>query len=564
MSDAANPLFTLAIILIAGFIGGLLAKRVGLPSITGQILAGVLVGPAGAGVLEEASVASMYPLTDFALGLITISVGTHIKIPRLRNAGRRLTFLILCESTVTPAVVFLCCHYLLGSGWVIATLLAALSVSTAPATMLALIREQRAKGVFVKTLIAAVALNNIACILLFEIARVTVSDLLQGEYDHLGMDLIGPFRELGLAVVLGACVGFLLVFVGKRLKSRQQTTTASLIAILLAFGIARTLGISELLTGLFMGVTLANLAPREEHLGSQAFVQLEHAILALFFTFAGVGIHLDELAASGLLVIGVVAARMLGKYLSGFLAMSAAKAPSKMRQNVGLALVPQAGVAVGLLLVAKSEPAFSEFSALLTSVGLGSVALNEVVGPIATRQSIRRSGEGGRDRAKLIDFIHEENVVVNFQATDKTDAIRQLCDVLVRTNQLRIDKEKLLQSILDREAQSTTCFGEGLAIPHGVLPEGDEMVGAIGISKDGLNIETPDGRPIHCMVLLATPESQRGRHVEVLAALSKSILTEPSLQTLFFEAETAAEASEILHAEEFAGYNYFLAEEPNA
>lgn len=563
MPTAANPLLTLAIVLIAGFVGGLLSKRLGLPSITGQILAGVIVGPAGVALLSEHAVESMYPLADFALGLITVSVGTHLKFPRLRNAGRRLTFLVICESTVTPAVVFLACYYLLGAGWVVATLIAALSVSTAPATTLALVREQRAKGVFSKTLIAAVALNNIACILMFELARVTVGDLLLEEYDHLGMDLIAPFHKLGLAVLLGTVVGGLLVLVVRRLKTRQLITTASLIAILTAFGIARVVGVSELLTCLFMGACLANLAPREEHIGSHAFEQLQHGILAFFFTFAGVGIHLDELGSSGLLVLGVVGARMVGKYLAGFLAMWASGAPSKMRQNIGLALVPQAGVAVGLLLVAKSEPAFSDFSALLVSVGLGSVALNEVVGPIATRQSIRRSGEAGRDRAKLIDFIDEENVIVDFQATDKTDAIRQLCDILIRTNQLKIDKNALLESILEREKQSSTCFGEGLALPHGVLEDGDEMVGAVGISKEGLKLETPDGRPVHCMFLLATPASQRDRHVEVLAALSKSILQEPNLQSMLFGAQTAAEASEILHAEEFAGYNYFLTEEPD-
>lgn len=561
MSSAANPLLTLAIILVAGFLGGLFSKRLGLPSITGQILAGVLVGPAGFALLSEHAVESLLPLTDFALGLITVSVGSHLKIPRLRNAGRRLSFLVLCESTVTPAVVFLSLYYLLDSGWVVATLIAALSVSTAPATTLALVREQQAKGAFSKTLIASVALNNIACILMFELARVTVGDLLLNETDHLGMDLIAPFHKLGLAVLLGSFVGWILVLVVRKLENRKFITTASLIAILVSFGVARVVGISELLTCLFMGACLANLAPREEHLGSLAFEQFEHAILALFFTFAGVGIHLDELGSSGLLVLGVVGARIVGKYLAGFIAMSASRAPANMRQNIGLALIPQAGVAVGLLLVAKSEPAFQEFSSLLVSVGLGSVALNEVIGPIATRQSIRRSGEAGRDRAKLIDFIHEENVIVNFQATDKSDAIRQLCDILVRTNQLKVDKQALLASILDREKESSTCFGEGLAVPHGVLAQGEEMVGAIGISKEGIDLETPDGKPVHCMFLLATPESQRDRHTEVLAALSKSILQEPALQTMLFGASSAAEASEILHAEEFAGYNYFLDED---
>ena len=130
--------------------------------------------------------------------------------------------------------------------------------------------------------------------------------------------------------------------------------------------------------------------------------------------------------------------------------------------------------------------------------------------------------------------------------------------MLVQSNHLALDRQEFLQSVLDRENDVSTCIGGGLAIPHGLLPEGDEICGAMGISQKGLAFDTPDGRPVHCMVVLATPSTQRERHLEVLAALARAIGSDIVVQQQLFHAEPPAHAYEILHAEESEDFNYWL------
>jgi mannitol/fructose-specific phosphotransferase system IIA component (Ntr-type) len=227
---------------------------------------------------------------------------------------------------------------------------------------------------------------------------------------------------------------------------------------------------------------------------------------------------------------------------------------------MGMALIPQAGVAVGLLLMVQDDPALAPIASQVLTVGLTVVALNEIVGPLLVRTALIRSGETGHDRPRLIDFLHEENIITNLKAETKEEAIEQLVDVLIRTNRLEADRERLLKTVLDREAEVSTCFGDGLAVPHGQLDAGN-MVGAMGISREGLPFETPDGIPVHCMVVLATPPDQRDRHLQVMAALARAIGTDRAVQRQLFSADTAAHAYEILHIEDARDFNYFLDED---
>ena len=170
-----SPLLVLAVVVVAGVISGQLARMIRLPSVTGQILAGILLGPSVLKLFETHAIHGLAPVTHFALAIIAVAVGSHLHLPRLKNARRRLLALFATEITITPTIVFFGVVFLPGVEWTLALLLAALAISTAPATVLALVKEERAEGVFVKTLIAAVALNNIACILMFEMAFTAVS-----------------------------------------------------------------------------------------------------------------------------------------------------------------------------------------------------------------------------------------------------------------------------------------------------------------------------------------------------------------------------------------------------
>ena len=157
---SADPLLILAAILLVGMTLAGLAQRIHLPGVTGQILAGVLLGSSGLAVFEEDAIQGLQPLTHFALALIGVTVGAHLNLRRLRNAGKRLFLLLLAEATVTPILVGLSLIWLLDAPGMLAVLLGTLAISTAPATIVTIVRETRSRGIFVKTLVAAVALNN--------------------------------------------------------------------------------------------------------------------------------------------------------------------------------------------------------------------------------------------------------------------------------------------------------------------------------------------------------------------------------------------------------------------
>lgn len=551
-----GPLLTLSVVIVAGVLGGSVAKRLSLPSITGQVVAGVLVGGSGLRVLGSTALHGLEPLTDFALGLIAVTVGAHLNLERLRNAGRRLIILLLAEILITPLLVHLAIRYVGGRSHSEAVLFATVSIATAPATIVALVRESRSRGVFVKTLIAAVALNNLACIFLFEVAHAfAVANL-------SGVTRIGaPIIKIILAVSLGTSLAYGMRLAGRLLTARRdKLTTAAVFALVVAVGLAQQIGVSPLLTCLALGVVQANLTPERSDLIDAFFEDFVPVILTIFFTLAGMHLELESFGLVSALAALFFGARMLGKMLAANLAMRAVRATKSVQQNLGLALIPQAGVAIGLVLLIQDEPAFSGFQSLFSAAVLTAVTANELVGPVLTRWALGRSGEAGMDRDRLLDFLQEENIVTHFRAETKEEAIRKLVTLLVRSHQLSIDAEALTASVLQRERDVSTCLGGGLSIPHGELPEMKAMFGVMALSEEGLHLDTPDGRPVHCMVLLATPPGQRQRHLEVLATLARVVGTDPDIQARLFSARTPAHAYDILHEEEAVRFNYFLDE----
>ncbi len=556
---AAEPLLVLAVVLATGVASGALAKRFSLPSVTGQILAGILLGPVF-NVFTDDTSENFSPIIDFALGLMAVAVGSHLNFQRLRSAARRLGLLILAEALLTPALVYVCVRLIGDVEWYTALILATISVSTAPATVLAIVKETRSKGVFVKTLVAAVALNNIVCIALFEFAHTAALQAVapNGDGSVLAM-ILAPLEQLFYSVLLGFGMGVVLVLSTRHVVRTDRVTALSLIAVLLTAGLADQLGVSSLLACMFLGLALANLTPDKEEIGHQVFDNFEAAIFAVFFTLAGMELHLDSIQQAGMVAVAIFAARAVGKLVAGRFAMGFARTTDKVRRNLGLALLPQAGLAVGLMLLVVEDPTFPRAMRdfILASV-LAVVTLNEIIGPICTRIALARSGDLGQDRARLIDFIHEEHIVTDLDADSAEEAIQKLTDVLVRTNDLQADRDAIFASALEREKEGSTCLGEGLALPQADLEEGDTIVGALGISQEGLHFETPDGAPVHCMVLIATPPSQKDHRLEVMAAFARAIMSDRGIEQQLYHARTPAHAYEILHHEDSEDFNHFL------
>jgi len=551
--ELSSALLVLAIVVLIGVAFGSATRRLGLPGITGQILGGALIGRSGFDLFGDDALSALQPLTHLALGLIAITVGAHLNIRRLRNAGKRLGFLMLTEATVTPLIVYATLRYVADAPLEVALLFATISIATAPATIVALVRETRSKGVFVKTLLAAVALNNVACIFLFELARSFASE----EVALAG--LAAPLQQIGLATVVGAAIAIAMDLVARITAAPERRATAAVTALLLACGLAMQLGVSPLLTCLVFGFVQTNIARERSHLADSVFADFEPAILAIFFTLAGMALEVEHLAVASLTAGLLFASRLIGKLASARLAMHLAGATERVKNNLGLALTPQAGVAVGLVILIQEDARFADIAGLFATVVLTVVTLNEIVGPILTRLALRRAGEIGKDRMRLIDFLQEEHIATGFKAETKDEAIEKLVDLMMQTHPLvDMTREQLLASVLEREQQATTCLGGGLSVPHGILHDGMPMSGVMALSREGLDLPTPDGRPVHCMVLLGTSSEERDRHLLVLASLARTIGSDLAFQDLLFNATSPAHAYELLHGEESEGFNYFL------
>jgi len=335
------------------------------------------------------------------------------------------------------------------------------------------------------------------------------------------------------------------------------------ITVLLATGLAQQIGVSSLLASLFLGMTLANLTPDKDEIVESAFIDIRSSIFAVFFTLAGARLHVGDLAHAWQVVLAVFAARALGKVLAGHLSLKLAGATDNVRRYLGMALVPQAGVAVGLLLKVRESPLMDTIGHTFIVVGVATVALNEIIGPLTTRWALKRSGDLGKDRPRLIDFILEPNIVTGFKVDTKEEAIGQLVDLLMRSHRLtEVNRDALVSDILRREKAMSTCVGRGMFLPHAEFEGIPQLLGVMAISGEGLPFETPDGLPVHCITLLVVPPDQRQRHLEVLAALARSVGSDPAIQLQLFHASSPAHVHEILHAEEFEDYNYFLEEDP--
>jgi len=158
----------------------------------------------------------------------------------------------------------------------------------------------------------------------------------------------------------------------------------------------------------------------------------------------------------------------------------------------------------------------------------------------------------------LLDFLQEQRIMTDMTATNREEVIRSLSALLFSTSSLSISQEEFVQRVLQRDQDETTCLGKSLMIPHAILDEGDEIKGVLGISSKGIDLGAPDGRAVHAVLLLATPQSDRHRHLEVLAAFATAITRDTNFREQLYHARSAAHAYDILHHDDQEDLNYFL------
>ena len=553
-----EPLLILATIVALGTLGGELARRLKLPSLTGNILAGVLIGPVFHLVDPASAVAATSHITAFAMTMIAAVIGAHLSYHRIHNALKRIAMIGIGE---TFATLFLVAGVLfLWSGdLAMSLLLGVLATTTAPATILHIVRENRAKGPVVKTVLAVVAVDNILAIALFALVVNMLAVFVYSEPDQGKSNLLLhllPLWNLGGAVVLGIVLGRLAEYF--ILRPRHHNFSIVFIALLVAAGLSRFILVSPLLTSLVFGVYMANRSPRlEEKLN--VLEPITPIVFIGFFTMAGVNLHVSALVHAGGIGLLYVLLRMVGKYVGGAIGGILAGTSPRVWQNTALALMPQAGLVIALTLIVSLDQRLpADLRNTVSTIVLAAVVVSEILGSILTRLALMRAGEQHKDRRRLVEFLQEEYIKIDLQAHDKWQAILELTDFFRRTHRVGLSTADLIrETVVEREHESNTAIGYETALPHGRIENGNRIQGVLGIAPHGIHWDGPDQRPVKLIMLIVTPTEHQTQHLAVLAVLAAMVKDE-ALRARLITSATAEEAWSLIEHREKAHENEFL------
>ena len=389
-----NELTSLGLILLFALLVGHLVKVAKVPEVTGYLVAGIVVGPSVLGWVSHENLEALHVFSEVGLGLILFSIGGVFELARMRRIGRRVLLLALTES-MCAAVLVAAGLLAIGQRWQAAFMLAAIAVETGAASTLMVVRENNADGEFTETLVGVIGLNNILALVGFSLvaAAVELTTMSSGR----GLDALTVARalfpllwQLVGSSALGFLVGLMLASWASKVVETGETLILLVGCILLTVGVSSALDLSSLVASLSVGATLANLSVKSRRL----FVALSHTdppLYVIFFVLAGADLNLALLPSLGLVGAVYVLARAGGKLGGAWIGARRVESPRTVQRYLGLSIIAQAGLAVGLVLVTRER--FPDIAPTVTTVVLGAVVVFEIAGPLSARFALDRSGE---------------------------------------------------------------------------------------------------------------------------------------------------------------------------
>ncbi len=409
-SQVPVVIIAVAIMLLAGFLGTRITKLLHLPNVTAYILVGILIGPYCLDLVPEYVSSGMDFISDIALAFIAFSVGQYFRFSTLKKNGGKVVVITLFEALLASVLVFVLTYFILRLGLAFSIILAALASATAPASTMMTIRQTGAHGDFVDTLFSVVALDDVVSLIAYSVAVSVALASLGGGFS--ASDVLLPIAWNVLMVAVGIVFGLLL----KLLMAKRSTDNRLIVSVAFLFaicGLGAAVDVSPLLGCMAMGTVYINVSGDDK-----LFKQLNYfspPILLLFFVKSGIGFDLGSLVSTGtlatgvpLLVVGVLyfVVRLIGKYAGAFAGCAVTKKDKKVRNYLGMALAPQAGVAIGLaalgarVLEGSADPAVAAMGPVLETIVLSSSILYELIGPALAKLSLYLSGSYGSRAAE--------------------------------------------------------------------------------------------------------------------------------------------------------------------
>ena len=420
MTQTASIFLSLSIALLSGLLLSRLAKKVKLPAVTAYLISGVLIGPFVLGAIgipgigiTAAQIESFGLISDLALGFIAFAMGNEFRLAQLKKIGKQATVIGVAQAlftTVVVDVVLIGLHFLMPDKLSLsaAIVLASVATATAPAATLMVVKQYKAKGPVTDLLLPVVALDDAVGLVVFAISFGVAKSISTGTVDVLSV-ILEPLLEVILSLGLGFIMGLLFTLCEKYFHSRSKRMAVSVTFVMMTVAISCLkfdigdihIGFSSLLACMMLGTVFCNMCEVSEELMDRAD-RWTTPVLILFFVISGAELELSVFADWAVVIVGVVyiIARSIGKYFGANISAKMTKSDPNIVKYLGITLLPQAGVALGMAIKAIE---LGSDGAIVRNITLFAVLIYEIVGPFLTKIALTKAGdiqEEGRTSAR--------------------------------------------------------------------------------------------------------------------------------------------------------------------
>lgn len=404
-----NSILAVGLLLVIGFFGGIIARKLKFPTISGYIIIGMGLSVFNI-IPKELTNGDLSVIVEISLGIIGYLVGGTLNFGILKRFGKQI--MVITSSQLMGAWILVTVLMAFLAPFIIkltipnpnfyqtylppAIVIGAISSATAPAATLAIIREYKASGPLTSTLLAVIAIDDALSIIAYTLGLSVAGALTVGSFSNISwlQIIMVPALDIGGAILLGTLLGFGMIYLIRFADTKKRLSVIVLGTILLGVGIAKTLNISSILASMSMGLVVTNRTRPNEN-AFEVIDEIDEIVFAMFFTLAGAHFDLGVMKEAGILSLLIVAGRCSGKYIGARIGATISHAPTVIKKYLGFGLFPKAGVTVGLALLAKQHPVFSGTSIgnIMISAILASVIINELIAPPLTKYALIKSGE---------------------------------------------------------------------------------------------------------------------------------------------------------------------------
>lgn len=382
-------LIEVAVILLSGILFGRIAKLFKLPNVTGYLIAGLFLGPSFLNFIPEYMVDNFSIISDIALGFIAFSIGSEFNLNYFKKVGIAPIVIATCESLGAILLVMITC-ILLGFDPMLSIMLGAIAAATAPAQTIMVINQYKAKGPLTSMLMSVVAIDDATALIGFGFASTIVTVLTTKMQTNIVLSILSPIYEILISFVIGAIISVLMKLSFRYFKKPSNRICIIISFILFTYWFADIAHGSPLLACMSLGGVLVNIFDEIDNILdiNDSFTP---PIFMIFFLISGAGFQVSALKSIGFIGIVYVVMRIIGKVLGAYIGGKLTKQEDKICRYLGPTLMPQAGVALGLIVVAGNI--VPDYAVQIRVVILCSTFIYSIIGPIVAKVSLIKAGE---------------------------------------------------------------------------------------------------------------------------------------------------------------------------